>query len=117
MRWLQEPKEHTMKNRTPKNQKPADATASPGLSQTKAIRLEVKGVKARAVCLAGSFNDWKPEATPLKSLAPGRWVADLALLPGRHEYLLVVDGRWQPDPSCPRQAPNPFGGVNSVLEL
>ena len=107
-----------MKKNTPKNQKPA-AAASPDLSQTqtKTIRLEVKGVKAQAVSLAGSFNDWKPEATPLKPLNPERWVADLALLPGHHEYLLVVDGRWQPDPSCPWQVPNPFGGVNSVLKL
>jgi hypothetical protein len=48
---------------------------------------------------------------------PGRWVKDLSLPPGRHEYLLVVDGQWKPDPGCPDRAPNPFGGENSLLRV
>jgi hypothetical protein len=29
---------------------------------------------------------------------------------------LVVDGVWMPDPLAIETAPNPFGGVNSVLK-
>ena len=47
----------------------------------------------------------------------GRWVKDLALPPGTYEYLLVIDGRWLADPLAKKTVPNPFGGVNSVVEV
>jgi len=70
---------------------------------------------AKQVAVAGSFNDWKPERTPLAQIGNGRWVGDLAVKPGRHEYLFVVDGQWLPDPNAKENVQNPFGGKNSVL--
>ncbi|PWU13140.1 MAG: glycoside hydrolase family 13 [Verrucomicrobia bacterium] len=72
---------------------------------------------AKCVGVAGSFNDWKPEKSPLKPLGNDRWFGDLALSPGRHEYLFVVDGQWLPDPSAKETVPNPFGGRNSVVSV
>jgi len=71
--------------------------------------------EAKSVAVAGSFNEWKPEATPLVSLGNGRWKGDLNVKPGRHEYLFVVDGQWLPDPNAKESVANPFGGTNSVL--
>jgi 1,4-alpha-glucan branching enzyme len=99
-----------MRNKTQPRTKPANESAR------KTVRLELNDVQAQAVFIAGSFNDWKPDATPLQAAEPGRWAVELARLPGRYEYRLVVDGQWQPDPCCPQQAPNPFGEMNSVLE-
>jgi hypothetical protein len=65
--------------------------------------------------VAGSFNQWKPETTPLTLKGNGRWVGDLAINPGKHEYLFVVDGQWMPDPNARESVQNPFGGQNSVL--
>ena len=65
--------------------------------------------------LAGSFNGWKPEATPLIPRGGGQWSGDLVVKPGRHEYLFVVDGQWLPDPNAKETVSNPFGGLNSVL--
>ena len=70
---------------------------------------------ASAVAVAGSFNAWTPEQTPMVSLGNGRWVKDIAVSPGRHEYLFVVDGQWLPDPNAKETAANPYGGRNSVL--
>jgi len=70
---------------------------------------------ARQVCVAGSFNEWKPEQAPLMPMGNGRWVGNLAVSPGRYEYLFVVDGQWLPDPNAKESVQNPFGGVNSVL--
>ena len=80
-------------------------------------RVAIEFVKpdAKQVCVAGSFNGWKPETTPLMPKGNGRWVGDLAVNPGRHEYLLVVDGQWLPDPNARETVQNPFGGRNSVL--
>lgn len=79
------------------------------------VSLELVKPDAKTVCVAGSFNEWKPEKTPLVSLGNGRWVGDLTVKPGRHEYLFVVDGQWLPDPNARESVANPFGGQNSVL--
>lgn len=79
------------------------------------VCLELVKPGAKKVCVAGSFNDWKPERTPLAPLGNGRWVGDLSVKPGRHEYLFVVDGQWVPDPNAKETVQNPFGGKNSVL--
>ncbi len=79
------------------------------------VFLELVKPEAKSVAVAGSFNEWKPDATPLRRLGNGRWVGDLTVKPGRHEYLFVVDGQWLPDPNAKENVANPFGGKNSVL--
>jgi hypothetical protein len=69
------------------------------------------------VLVAGSFNGWKPEATPLTPLGNGRWTGSLDVKPGKYEYLFVVDGNWMPDPNATESVANPFGGLNSVLTV
>ena len=82
---------------------------------TNRISLELVKPGAKHVFVAGSFNGWKPESTPLTERGNGRWVGDLSVKPGRHEYLFVVDGQWLPDPNAKETVQNPFGGKNSVL--
>jgi 1,4-alpha-glucan branching enzyme len=72
---------------------------------------------AKAVCVAGSFNDWKVGATPLKPARGGEWLGRIRLTAGRHEYLFVVDGHWLPDPAARESVPNAFGGLNSVISI
>ena len=81
------------------------------------VALELTEPAAKQVFVAGSFNGWKPDTTPLVPLGNGRWKGDLKLGPGRHEYLFVVDGHWRPDPSAKESVQNPFGGRNSVLKI
>lgn len=87
------------------------------LSGIRPTRLEFTHPTAATVRIAGSFNDWRPGATPMVPLGEGRWAKALALPPGRYEYCVVVDGEYQPDPQASQTAPNPFGGVNSVLNV
>ena len=87
-------------------------TATPKINR---VSLEFVKAGAKQVCVAGSFNEWKPESAPLSLKGNGRWVGDLAVKPGRHEYLFVVDGQWLPDPNAKETVQNPFGGKNSVL--
>lgn len=81
------------------------------------VQLEFTNPSATTVCLAGTFNEWRPEATPMVALGNGRWVKQLALPPGQYEYRLVVDGEWMCDPLARTTTPNPFGGFNSVLNV
>lgn len=86
-------------------------------SESNKVRVEFHDEKAQAVFIAGTFNEWRPDATPMISLGEGRWGKELALPPGRYEYRFVVDGAWISDPSAPDQVPNPHGGHNSVLNV
>ncbi len=79
------------------------------------VRIEFHHEQAQAVFIAGTFNEWRPDTSPMIRLGEGRWVKELVLSPGRYEYLFVVDGVWVCDPSAREQVPNPHGGHNSVL--
>ena len=81
------------------------------------VRFEFTHPTARTVCIAGTFDDWRPEAKPMHSIGDDRWLNETALPPGTYEYCLVVDGQWMPDPLARETVPNPFGGRNSVLKV
>jgi 1,4-alpha-glucan branching enzyme len=72
---------------------------------------------AACVCVAGTFNDWKPETRPMHSLGGGRWAKETFLAPGTYEYRLVVDGEWINDPMAKETVANSFGGENSLLRV
>lgn len=92
------------------------ATRSGGTGQQR-ICFEMSEPSANRVCIAGSFNDWNPQATVMVSLGGGKWMKDLMLPPGTYEYRFVVDGKWIPDPNASHSVPNPFGEPNSLLSV
>jgi len=54
---------------------------------------------AQSVFVAGTFNDWQPDATPMVRDDEGEWETSLPLSPGRYEYKFVVEGKdWVTDP-------------------
>jgi chromosome partitioning protein len=74
--------------------------------------------RADNVCVAGDFNNWQPEKTPMKKVGDsGIWQTKLTLPSGRYCYRLVVDGQWQQDPYNKQVEMNPFGDFNSVVEV
>lgn len=80
--------------------------------------------EAKAVTLAGTFNDWDPAATQLTKDANGIWTISFDLPAGRYEYKFVADGKWccQPgvddhDVKCAGCTPNEYGTQNLVLEI
>jgi hypothetical protein len=90
----------------------------PRPSKTRRVHVEFIDSVAESVCIAGTFNDWRPEVTPMIHLGAGHWVKDLALPPGVYEYCLVLDGStWVTDPRASETTPNPFGGMNAVLRV
>ena len=98
-----------------KSAAPAPEVPKPATPKANRVSLELIKPAAKHVFVAGSFNEWKPEQTPLMRVGDGRWAGDLVVKPGRHEYLFVVDGQWLPDPNAKESVQNPFGGRNSVL--
>ena len=74
---------------------------------------------ANAVSVAGEFNDWHPQrmAPDAANNSAETFRAIIPTRPGRYRYRLVVDGRWQSDPHNVYSEPNPFGEVDSVVEV
>ncbi len=74
--------------------------------------------RAGNVQIAGDFNNWQPEYSPMQKVGEsGVWQTEMNLMPGRYRYRLVVDGQWQQDPYNELTELNPFGGFNSVIEV
>jgi chromosome partitioning protein len=74
--------------------------------------------RASSVQLAGDFNNWQPTATPMERVGDsGVWQAKIKLPQGTYRYRLVVDGQWQQDPYNERTEVNPYGDLNSVVEV
>ncbi len=70
------------------------------------------------VAIAGDFNSWHPGKTKMKRVGEsGVWQAKMELPPGRYRYRLVVDGKWQQDPYNEMAEMNPYGEMNSILEI
>lgn len=69
--------------------------------------------KAERVMLAGSFNNWDPDAQPMKKTDSG-WIAYVKLGPGKYWYKFIVDGRWTIDNDNLLRENDGLGNVNSV---
>ena len=53
---------------------------------------------AKHVSLIGDFNDWHPNAIPMKRQPDGAWMIQVSLSHGPHHYLFCVDGKPVLDP-------------------
>lgn len=73
---------------------------------------------ASRVSLAGDFNGWSAESTPMIPNPDGTcFRATLPLAPGRYRYRYVIDGQWTRDPHNAKVESNPYGDLDSVIEV
>ena len=94
------------------------------MQKHRATPFTCRAPSAQAVFLAGTFNGWKPNATPMNKDGKGEWSVSLKLPLGRHEFKFVVDGQWCCEPGCDgphhgctKCVHNPFGTMNRVIEV
>lgn len=83
------------------------------------VRLMFDAPDARRVAVAGDFNRWDVDATPLaRDSRSHRWSVTLAVRSGDHRYAFVVDGtRWVPDPRAGRSVRGDDGRIYSLLSV
>ncbi len=73
---------------------------------------------AHRVAIAGDFNDWQTQTTPMKPLKNGDFTATVLLKPGReYQYRYVVDGQhWVTDSGADKVKHCDFANdTNSVV--
>jgi chromosome partitioning protein len=70
------------------------------------------------IYVASDVNGWSTRAHRMRfNDSIGAHELCVRFPAGRHRYRYVVDGEWIPDPHNPRTEPNPFGGLDSVVEV
>lgn len=62
--------------------------------------------EAKNVSIIGDFNNWSPNAHPMKRQPDGGWTAQIPLTHGHHRYLFLVDGSPVLDPRAQGAARN-----------
>jgi len=81
------------------------------------LRYRPAGAETK-VALVGNFNNWDKDVDVMERQADGFFRFDIALSPGVYHYKFVLDDvEWILDPACSENAPDPFGGSNSVLRV
>lgn len=78
------------------------------------VRFRMFRPQARYVSLAGEFNGWNPQTTPMRPAGNGYWECTLELTPGAYQFRYYVDGCWLVDCAAFGLQPGPFGW-NSVV--
>lgn len=72
---------------------------------------------AKAVAVAGVFNEWQSLQNICIKNNKGIWECPVTLLPGYYYYRFIVDGRWVDDPGNPPTHELEKGFYVSVLEV
>ncbi len=72
--------------------------------------------KARAVEIAGDFNNWVPESLWFRE-EEGIWQKIVPVSEGAYRYKFIVDGEWQMDPYHQDRKENAYGSYDSFLNL
>jgi glycosidase len=66
------------------------------------------------VFLAGTFNGWSTEATPMR-LKGDHWEVTMFLAQGEYRYKFVADSQWITDMNAEKFYPDGYGGQNSAI--
>lgn len=82
------------------------------------VKFSFKPEHAETVEILGLNSDWQHSIIMSKK-KDGSFSADVNLpKDSRHEFKYLVDEKiWANDPEADAQAPNAFGGTNSVISL
>jgi chromosome partitioning protein len=81
------------------------------------ITLTLNAPDAKEVYLAGEFNNWKLDEFSRMEQNNGCWSKSMNLNSGKYRYRFVIDGNWTEDPGNPLKQLNPYGAMDSLLEV
>jgi len=81
------------------------------------VSFSVFAPEAKEVYITGEFNNWKLEDAGRMAKNNGTWSKKLNLSSGKYRYRFVIDGNWVEDSSNPLKEINPYGSVDSLIEI
>jgi len=81
------------------------------------IVFSISAPEAKEVHLVGDFNSWNLNKDSQMQQENGNWRKKVSLLGGKYRYRFVVDGTWIEDASNPAKELNPYGSLDSLIEV
>jgi hypothetical protein len=101
----------------PRGESPAPGPA-PQSGATIYVQFLLEAPSARSVAVAGDFNGWSADLVLTDPDGDGVWTGRVALEPGVHQYMFVIDGsQWMSDPRADRYVDDGFGNRNALLVI
>ncbi|HJT80526.1 MAG TPA: hypothetical protein VJ719_04950, partial [Chthoniobacterales bacterium] len=91
---------------------------TPGKPSHRFVFKPASGAAPKTVFVAGVFNGWSTDKTPLTGPNDnGEYTVDVPLEPGKYAYKFVVDGKWLLDPANPESQDDGTGNKNSIAAV
>ncbi|MDD3088065.1 MAG: AAA family ATPase [Candidatus Omnitrophica bacterium] len=81
------------------------------------VMFSVFSPEAKDVFLVGEFNNWQINESGRMMQNNGTWSKRINLNTGKYRYRFVIDGNWIEDSSNPLKEVNPYGSVDSLVEI
>ncbi|MFA5090354.1 MAG: AAA family ATPase [Candidatus Omnitrophota bacterium] len=81
------------------------------------IVFSVSAPQAKEVYVVGDFNGWRIDNNSRMSASEAGWVKKANLSPGNYRYRFVIDGKWTEDEKNPAKEMNPYGQMDSLIEV
>jgi len=72
---------------------------------------------AKSVQIVGDFTNWIAASMNSPGGKSGFWTRVFSLTPGSHKYKFIVDGEWVNDINNSKYQRNPYGGIDSIIEV
>ena len=89
-----------------------------GGTTTLYVQFVMEAPTAQSVAVAGDFNGWEAEHELVDADGDGVWTGRIAVEPGIHEYMFVVDGeQWVTPPGAEGYRDDGFGNRNAVVTV
>lgn len=83
----------------------------------KEVTFSYAAPEAKEIYIAGEFNGWRIDESSRMVNENGIWKKNVELPAGSYRYRFVVDGTWVEDSQNPLRAVNPYGTMDSLIEI
>lgn len=113
-----EPAEEMRPDQMPKLKSRMREAIREHLPKLKEIAFTLNAPDAKEVYVTGDFNGWSIDhKSRMEHGHNGAWARKFNLKPGQYHYRFVIDGKWVEDPANPAKEVNPFGEMNSLINI
>ncbi len=87
------------------------------LPRLREVAFTLAAPEAKEVYVAGDFNNWILDSHSRMEQHNGNWLKRVNLKSGTYHYRFVIDGRWSEDPNNTHKEVNPYGEMDSLLDV
>ena len=111
------PAEHQQKPEMPRMERKIREIANKEMPRLSNVFFSLFAPDAQEVHVVGDFNNWRMDQESHMQKEGRFWAKRINLNSGRYRYRFIIDGKWTEDPNNPSKELNPYGEMDSLLEI